>query len=88
VPTDGVSPASTSVSVKCTEVYCDPASLWWMARPPSGCPCRARQAAACRIARSTNAVSLDSEHSHPATVPANASMTNAVYPNPPPSSGT
>jgi hypothetical protein len=59
-----------------------------MAGPPSGWPCRARQAAACRIARSTNAVSFDSEHSHPAISPANASMTNAVYPNPPPSSGT
>jgi len=59
-----------------------------MARPPGGCPWRARSAAACRIARSTNAVSLLSEHSHPAISPANASMTNAVYPKPPPSSGT
>ena len=50
--------------------------------------CRARSAAACRTARSTNAVSLLSEHSHPAISPANASTTSAVYPNPPPSSGT
>ena len=32
--------------------------------------------------------SFDSEHSHPAISPANVSMTNAVYPDPPPSSGT
>jgi hypothetical protein len=70
-----------------TEVYCEPASEWWTA-PPRGRPCRARSAAACRIARSTNAVSFDSEHSHPGISPANAPTTNAVYPNPPPSSGT
>ena len=88
MPTDGVSPASSKVSVKCTEVYCEPASEWWMAGPLIGWPCRARHAEACRIARSTNTVSLLSEHSHPGISPANASMTNAVYPNPPPSSGT
>jgi hypothetical protein len=88
VPTEGVSPASSSVWANRTEVYCDPASEWWTARPLTGCPCRARSAAACRTARSTNPVSFDSEHSHPAISPANASMTNAVYPKPPPSSGT
>jgi hypothetical protein len=56
--------------------------------PVRGLPWRRRSAAACRIARSTNAVSFDSEHSHPVISPANASITSAVYPNPPPSSGT
>lgn len=54
------------------------ASLWWIARPPIACPCRARSSAACRIAFSTNTVSLLSEQSHPAISLAKASMTNAV----------
>ncbi len=56
--------------------------------PASGRPSRRRRAAAWRMARSTNAVCFDSEHSHPGIIPANASITSAVYPNPPPSSGT
>ena len=48
---------------------CEPASEWWIAPSPRGCPCRARQAAACRIARSTKAVSLFSEHSQPGDQP-------------------
>jgi hypothetical protein len=43
-----------------------------------GWPCRARQAAAWRIADSTDAVFFDSEHSHPGISPANAPVTNAV----------
>jgi hypothetical protein len=49
-----------------------------MASPPIGWPCLARSEAARRIARSTNAVSLDSEHSQPAISPANASMQKAL----------
>lgn len=50
-----------------------------MAWPLIGWPCRARSAAACRIARSTNAVSLLSEHSHPAISPANASTLQLLW---------
>jgi hypothetical protein len=39
---------------------------------------RARQAAAWRIADSTNAVFSGSEHSHPGISPANAAVANAV----------
>ncbi len=38
--------------------------------PGNGCPSRRRLSAACRIARSTNAVALLVEHSHPTIVPA------------------
>ena len=49
-----------------------------MVLPCNGFPSRRRLSAACRIARSTNAVTLLVEHSHPTMVPAKASITNAV----------
>ena len=49
-----------------------------MVLPGNGYPCRCRVAAACRMARSTNTVTLLVEQSHPTIVPAKASITNAV----------
>jgi len=45
----GGSPEMDSVSPNLTLVYCDPASLWWMA-PSIWRPCRDRSAAAWRVA--------------------------------------
>jgi hypothetical protein len=48
----------------------------------NGLPCIARKVQAWFTARCTNAVSFDVDTSQPTIVPANASMTNAVYAKP------